>query len=95
MLFNTIKTTMPDNEIETTIRSHLLNKKGVNIESLLVQCSDWGINIRMFLDRRPVELDIVKNYEGYEVTFVDDPNREPVQIDDIEDLVSTLNITAR
>ena len=39
------------------------------MESLLVQCADWGINVRMFLNGDVVELDLMKNYEGDEVTF--------------------------
>ena len=57
------------------------------MESLLVQSADWGINVRMFLNGEIVELDLLKNYEGYEVTFVEERDKEPAQIDDLGDLV--------
>ena len=84
---------MSDKEIEETIRSTLLNLENDKVESLLVQCSDWGINVRMFLNSVPYELDLVRNYEGYEVTFVDVPGKDPVQIDEIEDLAKTINVS--
>ena len=84
---------MSDKEIEETIRSTLLNLENDKVESLLVQCSDWGINVRMFLNSVPYELDLVRSYEGYEVTFVDVPGKDPVQIDEIEDLAKTINVS--
>ena len=57
------------------------------MESLLVQSADWGINVRMFLNGEIVELDLLKNYEGYEVTFVEERDKEPAQIDDLGDLI--------
>ena len=51
--------------IEETIRTPFTDLKENKVESLLVQCADWGINVRMFLDNEIVELDLLKNYEGY------------------------------
>ena len=59
----------------------------------LVQCADWGINVRMFLDNEIVELDLLKNYEGYQVTFVEERGKEPVQIDDRADLIRLLKVS--
>ena len=56
--------------IEVTIRTLFTDLNKDKVESLLVQCADWGINIRMFLNNEIVELDLLKNYEGYEVIFV-------------------------
>ena len=57
--------------IEETIRTLFTDLKENKVESLLVQCADWGINVRMFLDNEIVELDLLKSYEGYQVTFVE------------------------
>ena len=42
----------------------------------------------MFLNGQLLELDLMKNYEGYEVSFVDDRDKGPVQIDELSDLLS-------
>ena len=55
--------------IEETIRTLFTDLKEDKVESLLVQCADWGINVRMFLDNEIVELDLLKNF--LEVTFVE------------------------
>ena len=52
-------------QTEETTRSLLTELKKDKVESLLVQCADWGINVRMFLNGDVVELDLMKNYEGY------------------------------
>ena len=80
-------------QTEETIRSLLNNLKKDKVESLLVQCADWGINVRMFLNGDIVELDLMKNYEGYEVTFVDDRDKKPAQIDELPDLIKLLQIS--
>ena len=80
-------------QTEETIRSLLTDLKKDKVESLLVQCADWGINVRMFLDGDVVELDLMKNYEGYEVTFVDDRDKQPAQIDELSDLIQLLQIS--
>jgi|TARA_Y100001954_G_scaffold34484_1_gene32864 hypothetical protein len=78
---------------EEIIRSQLENLKNDKVESLLVQATDWGINVRMFLNDKPYELDLVSNWDGHEITFVDDPTRGTVQIDELEDLVSVLGVS--
>ena len=80
-------------QTEETIRSLLTELKKDKVESLLVQCADWGINVRMFLNGDVVELDLMKNYEGYEVTFVDNRDKQPAQIDELSDLIQLLQIS--
>ena len=80
-------------QTEETIRSLLTELKKDKVESLLIQCADWGINVRMFLNGDVVELDLMKNYEGYEVTFVDDRDKQPAQIDELSDLIQLLQIS--
>ena len=77
-------------QTEETIRSLLTELKKDEVESLLVQCADWGINVRMLLNGDVVELDLMKNYEGYEVTFVDNKDKQPAQIDELSDLIQLL-----
>ena len=79
-------------QIEETIRSLFADLKEDKVESLLIQCADWGINVRMFLNGEIVELDLLKNYEGYEVTFVDDRDKGPAQIDELGDLLQLLEV---
>ena len=79
-------------QTEETIRSLLTELRKDKVESLLVQCADWGINVRMFLNGDIVELDLMKNYEGYEVTFVDNRDKQPAQIDELSDLIQLLQI---
>ena len=80
-------------QAEESIRSLLTELKKDKVESLLVQCADWGINVRMFLNGDIVELDLMKNYEGYEVTFVDNRDKQPAQIDELSDLIQLLQIS--
>ena len=84
---------MDGTRIEETIRTLFTDLKENKVESLLVQCADWGINVRMFLDNEIVELDLLKNYEGYQVTFVEERGKEPVQIDDRADLIRLLKVS--
>ena len=79
-------------QIEETIRSLFTDLKEDKVESLLIQCADWGINVRMFLNGEIVELDLLKNYEGYEVTFVDDRDKGPAQVDELGDLLQLLAV---
>ena len=79
--------------IEETIRTLFTCLKEDKVESLLVQCADWGINVRMFLNGEIVELDLLKNYEGYEVTFVEERDKEPAQIDELADLIQLLKVS--
>ena len=48
---------MDSNETEETIRTLFNACESDKVESLLVQCADWGINIRMFLNGQLLELD--------------------------------------
>ena len=80
-------------QTEETIRSLLTHLKEDKVESLLVQCADWGINVRMFLNGEVVELDLMKNYEGYEVIFIDNRDKKPAQIDKLSDLIQLLQIS--
>ena len=84
---------MNGENVELAIRSLLADLKKDKVESLLIQCSDWGINIRMFLNGDNLELDLIKNLKGYEVTFVDHSDKEPVQVNEISELIQILNIT--
>ena len=84
---------MDEAQTEETIRTLLTNSKNDKVESLLVQCADWGINVRMLLNGDIVELDLMKNYEGYEVTFVDDRDKQPAQIDELQDLIQLLQVS--
>jgi hypothetical protein len=79
--------------VEIEIRSLFTDLKKDTVESLLIQCSDWGINIRMFLNGENLELDLIKNLKGYEVTFVDQRDKGPVQVNEISELIQILNVT--
>ena len=80
-------------QIEDTVRSLFSDLKQDKVESLLVQCADWGINVRMFLNGKILELDLLKNYEGYEVTFVEDRDKGSAQIDELPDLLQLLEVS--
>ena len=84
---------MDTNETESTIRNLFNTCQRDKVESLLVQCADWGINIRMFLNGEMLELDLMKNYEGYEVTFVEDRDKGPIQIDELSDLLKVTGVS--
>ena len=47
----------------------------------------------MFLNGDIVELDLMKNYEGYEVTFVDDRDKQPAQIEELADIIQLLQVS--
>ena len=47
----------------------------------------------MFLDNEIVELDLLKNYEGYAVFLVEERDKEPAQIDDRADLIQFLKVS--
>jgi len=84
---------MTDKRKEEIVRSQLENLKNDKVESLLVQNTDWGINIRMFLNDDLYEIDLVANWDGYEVIFVDDDQRDTIQIDELEDLASVIDLS--
>ena len=41
-------------QVEETIRTLFTDLKEDKVESLLVQCADWGLNVRMFLNNEIV-----------------------------------------
>ena len=84
---------MSEESVEVEIRSLFDDLKTDKVESLLIQLSDWGLNIRMFLNGDNLELDLIKNFKGYEVTFVDHSDKEPVQLNEVSELIQILNIT--
>ena len=84
---------MDGEAIEANLRSLFSDLKKDKVESLLIQCSDWGINLRMFLNGDIVELDLIKNLEGYEVTFVDNREKQPVQVTELSELIQILDIS--
>ena len=84
---------MSGESVEVEIRSLFADLKTDKVESLLIQLSDWGLNIRMFLNGDNLELDLIKNLKGYEVTFVDHSDKEPVQLNEVSELIQILNIT--
>jgi hypothetical protein len=47
----------------------------------------------MFLNGDSLELDLIKNLKGYEVTFIDHRDKEPAQVNEISELIQILNIT--
>ena len=83
---------MNDDNVELAIRSLFADLKKDKVESLLIQFSDWGINVRMFLNGDNFELDLIKNLNGYEVTFVDQRDKLPVQVIEISELIQILNV---
>ena len=84
---------MSGESVEVEIRSLFADLKTDKVESLLIQLSDWGLNIRMFLNGDNLELDLIKNLEGYEVTFVDNREKQPVQVTELSELIQILDIS--
>ena len=84
---------MSGESVEFEIRSLFADLKTDKVESLLIQLSDWGLNLRMFLNGDNLEHDLIKNFKGYEVTFVDHSDKEPVQLNEVSELIQILNIT--
>lgn len=78
---------------EFEISSLFADLKNDTVESLLIQFSDWGLNIRMFLNGDSLELDLIKNSKGYEVSFVGHTDKEPTQVNEISEIIQILNIT--
>ena len=77
---------------EETLRSLFNGLKRDKVESLLVHHSDWGINIRMFLNGNIFELDLVKNLGGYELSIVGREDTPPMQIDKLSKLTKLLQL---
>ena len=79
-------------EIEETIRSLFAGLKRDKVESLLVHYSDWGINVRMFLNGDLFELDLIENCKGYEVEIASSEGKPPAQIDELSKLTQLLQL---
>ena len=84
---------MNGESVENEIRFLFADLEKDTVESLLIQFSDWGLNIRMFLNGDSLELDLINNSNGYEVTFIDHRDKEPIQVNEISELTQILNIT--
>ena len=80
-------------QTEHTVRSLFTDLKQDKVESLLVQCADGGINVRMFLNGEILELDLLKNYEGYEMTFIEERDKGSALIDELPDLLQLLEVS--
>ena len=79
-------------EIEEAIRSLFAGLKQDKVESLLVHHSDWGINVRMFLNGDIFELDLIENRNGYEVEIANSEGKPPAQIDELSKLTQLLQL---
>ena len=79
-------------EIEEAIRSLFTALKQDKVESLLVHHSDWGINIRMFLNGDIFELDLINNLGSYELSVVGCEGKPPMQIDELSKLIHLLQL---
>ena len=77
---------------EETLRSLFSGLKRDKVESLLVHHSDWGINIRMFLNGDIFELDLIINLWGYELSVVGCEDTPPMQIDELSKLTHLLQL---
>jgi len=78
-------------EMENEIRALLGRADIGRLEGLLVDSADWGVNIRMTLNDQFVEVDLVKNWDGFEMILLDEQNRNSVQIDEIQDILQVLS----
>ena len=77
-------------EMENEIRALLESADIGALECLLVDSADWGVNIRMTLNDHFVEVDLIKNWDGFEMILLDDQNRNSVQIDELRDIIQIL-----
>ncbi len=78
-------------EMENEIRALLDESADIGaLEGLLVDSADWGVNIRMTLNDHFVEVDLIKNWDGFEMILLDDQNRNSVQIDELRDILQIL-----
>ena len=77
-------------EMENEIRALLESADIGALEGLLVDSADWGVNIRMTLNDHFVEVDLIKNWDGFEMILLDDQNRNSVQIDELRDIIQIL-----
>ena len=79
-------------EMENEIRVLLSRADIGRVEGLLVDSADWGVNIRMTLNDQFVEVDLIKNWDGFEMILLDEQNRNSVQIDEIQDILQVLSL---
>lgn len=79
-------------EMENEIRALLGRADIGRLEGLLVDSADWGVNIRMTLNDQFVEVDLIKNWDGFEMILLDEQNRNSVQIDEIQDILQVLSL---
>ena len=78
--------------MESQIRALFDGVRTNKIEGLLVDCADWGINIRMSLDDNLVEVDLIKNWDGFEVIILEEDNRQTLQIDELQELLQVMQL---
>ena len=81
---------MNSQEMENEIRALLGSGRVGSLEGLLVDSADWGVNIRMTLNENFVEVDLIKNWDGFEMILLDDQNRSSIQIDELKDILQIL-----
>tara|TARA_B100001094_G_scaffold33226_1_gene27632 strand:+ start:1536 stop:1793 length:258 start_codon:yes stop_codon:yes gene_type:complete len=77
-------------EMESEIRALLESADIGALEGLLVDAADWGVNVRMTLNGQFVEVDLIKNWDGFEMILLDDQKRDSIQIDELVDMVQIL-----
>ncbi|WP_137024916.1 hypothetical protein [Synechococcus sp. UW179A] len=77
-------------EMENEIRTLLGNSDIGLLEGLLVDSADWGVNIRMMLNNEFVEVDLIKNWDGFEMILLDEQKRDSIQIDQLQDILQIL-----
>ena len=82
---------MNSTEMEREIRDLLASAEIGALEGVLVDSADWGVNIRMTLNEQFIEIDLIKNWDGFEVIMLSDQERDTVQIDELQDLLQVLN----
>ena len=73
-------------ELQQSVRDIFNNLIDADVEGLLVDIADWGINIRVTLNNKFCEIDLIQNWDGYELIFYDEYQRSSLQIDEISDL---------
>jgi hypothetical protein len=73
-------------QLQQSVRDIFYNLTDFDVEGLLVDMADWGINIRVTLNNKLCEIDLVQNWDGYELIFYDEHQRSSLQIDEISDL---------
>ena len=84
---------MNDSALAITIESLFSNLKNDKAEGILVHCSDWGTNVRLTINDILVEMDIQRNWDGFDVSIIDGANTQHVQIDELSDLLPILNLS--